>query len=155
VGKLIKFPAFLFFLNFTVTPQKEFCSTRFVTSPVRIWSAVAKRNDALTWIWGASCVPQVEFHAARPGTDRGWGWWQDSGHSRRRSSTRSPGAGGAPAGFCGIHRQHISSIRFSTPNSLVQSDNTQTATLTQVIAHVYSITRGIHTSNSTFLTSCI
>ena len=87
------------------------------------------RNGALTWIWGASCVPQVAFRAARPGRDRGWGWWQDSGHSRCRSSTRSPGAGGAPAGFCGTQR-HISPIRFSTSNLQVQSDNTQRATLT-------------------------
>ena len=129
VGKLIKFLALLIFLNFTVAPQKELCSTWLVTTPVRIWSEVSNRNDALTWIWGASCVPQVAFHAARPGRDRGWGWWQDSGHSRCRSSTRSPGAGGASAGFCGTHR-HISSIRFSTPNLQVQGDNTQTATLT-------------------------
>ena len=112
-----------------MAPQNELCSTWLVTTPVRIWSEVSNRNDALTWIWGASCAPQVAFHAARPGRDRGWGWWQDSGHSRCRSSTRSPGAGGASAGFCGTHR-HISSIRFSTPNLLVQGDNTQTATLT-------------------------
>lgn len=136
VGKLIKFPAF-FFLHFTVTPQKQLCSTWLVTTPIRIQCEVPKRNDALTWIWGASCVPQVAFHAARPGRDRGWGWWQDSGHSRCRSSTRSPGAGGAPAGFCGTHR-HISSISFSTPNLQVQSDNTQNSH-THMEFHTYTV----------------
>jgi hypothetical protein len=121
-----------------VTPQKELCSTMLGTTPVWIQSEVPNRNDALTWIWGASCVPQVAFHAARPGRDRGWGWWQDSGHSRCRSSTRSPGAGGAPAGSCGTHR-HISSIRFSTPNLQAQSDNTQTATLTHMQFHAHTL----------------
>ena len=114
-----------------------------VTAPVRIWSEVPTRNDALTWIWGASCVPQVAFHAARPGRDRGWGWWQDSGHSRCRSSTRSPGAGGASAGSCGTQR-HISSIRFSTTNLQAQSDNTNSHTRMQFHTHTLLLEECIH-----------
>jgi hypothetical protein len=106
----------IFSFNSTAAPQKKLCSTRFVTILVYIRFEVPNWNGVLTWIWDASCVPQVAFHAARPGTDQGWGWWQDSDHSCCRSSTRSPGAGDAPAGFCGTHR-HISFIRFSmTPN---------------------------------------
>lgn len=62
-------------------------------------------NGVLTWIWGASCVPRVAFHAAPPGRGQGWGWWWDNGRSPcRRSSTRSPGTGDVPAGFCGTHK---------------------------------------------------
>lgn len=98
---------YFFFFNFTVAPRKELHSTCFFTIPVKIRSEVPNWNGVLTWIWDASCVPQVAFHAARPGRDQGWGWWRDNGHPCCRSSKRSPGAGDAPAGFCGTHR-HIS-----------------------------------------------
>jgi hypothetical protein len=80
----------------------------------------------LTWIWGASCVSRVAFHAAPLNRGQRWGLWGDNGRSScRRSSTRSPGAGDVPAAFCDTHK-HKHFIAALSTKLQAQSDTKQT-----------------------------
>jgi hypothetical protein len=153
VGKLIKFPAFLFFLILQRLLKKS-SAPRCLLQPQSGYSLWFPRETTLLPGFGALLVYQrLRF---TPLVRVGFG----GGIGGRIAASRAVVVPRVPQGpvvrRLGPAAPTDTSVPFvSTPPTYRHKVTTHKQPHSHAIPHAYIITRGMHTSNPTFLTSCI